>query len=95
MITTNINITKPFWALCHHSSSTGGFTGRIFSEYFLIECDSAKELDENLADGSVDAGESMREYSFHVVALYTDWELHHQNVAYQEEFESNQEVTPQ
>lgn len=90
MNTFNIKITKPYWALCRHASS-GGFTGAVFDDVFLIECDSAKELDENLADGSVDAGESMGEYSFKVLTLYQSWEVFQQDVGYQVEWETNNE----
>jgi hypothetical protein len=85
MINTPINITKSYWAIIHHASFTGGFNGKKFNEFFVVECDSATELDNLLGEGSVDSGESMGDYTFEVLSLYNSWEVHHQNVGYEAE----------
>jgi len=60
---TKINTTK-FWAIVKHGDIRGSTM-----ETVLIETDTATELNEILGEGSVNAGESMGEYLFKVLAL--------------------------
>lgn len=80
METTDLKITKEFWCIARYSSKNHSRIG-------LVECDTAKELDKFIEELSVTAGESMGEESFEVIALYQSWDVHNQNVGYEEEAE--------
>lgn len=64
-----IKINKPFWAIVKHGEPEGFDSGKSWVEITLIQCDTASELNDSLADGSVHAGESMGAYFFEVLAL--------------------------
>lgn len=81
---TQIDIEKLFWAITYT---------RICDEWGieLIECDSARELDEVLGDASVEAGENP-DTIFKIIGLYTTQEAHNYNVHYEEEALKNEQL---
>lgn len=85
MKTKLIKITNRFWAIVREQDRHGYHTGKEFDNTALVECDTATELSNFIADKSVEAGESMGDYSFIVVGLYTSWEQFNSTVKYEEE----------
>lgn len=66
---TTLNIEKPFWAIIRCGDPNGYHTGKAYMKTTLIETDTATELNNILADGSVESGESMGDFVFKVLAL--------------------------
>lgn len=65
--TTTLEINKPFWAICQ---------GEDEESPVLVQSDTAKELENVLADGSVSYGEEGKDFTVH--ALYASWEIFHE-----------------
>ena len=80
MIETKLNITKPYWVIVYMADPNGYHTGTKSSEIVLIESDDILELDDFIADKSVEAGESMGDYVFKVLSISPSWEIFHQVV---------------
>ena len=78
--TTTIEINKPYWAICQ---------GEDEANPVLIETDTATELEDILADGSVHYGEQGKDFKVH--ALYTSWDVFHAQVKNEEQ--TNDEMT--
>lgn len=100
---TEIKPELPYWAICYGTHTVnhdnedeleedGSYSSDMTSKYWLVEFDSATELDEYLGNSSVSAGESMGEYTFDVVRLYTSWEMHNWNL--EDENASKEEEEP-
>lgn len=93
---TEIKPELPYWAICYGTHTVnhdnedeleedGSYSSDMTSRYWLVEFDSATELEEYIANASVSAGESMGEFTFDVVRLYTSWEMHNYNVQDEED----------
>jgi hypothetical protein len=67
--TTEIKITKQFWAIIRTGDPRGYYTGTPHLKTVLIETDTATELSEIIADGSVESGESGGDFVFHILAI--------------------------
>ena len=65
---TILNFKKPFWAIVHSGDPKGYHTGTAHTQTALYECDTATELEDFLASGSVESGESMGDYIFKIIA---------------------------
>lgn len=89
---TDIKISKPFWAIVECTDFNGYHTGKPYQVVTLIEFDTATELDEAIGAGSVEAGESMGAYVFEVLAMYQDWNVHQQNVGYEQEARESEPI---
>ena len=64
---TEIKITKQYWAIVRSGDVNGYHTGVKSMDTALYEFDTATELENFLADGSVESGESMGDYCFIVL----------------------------
>jgi len=78
--TTNIEINKPYWAICQ---------GEDEANPVLVQTDTATELEDILADGSVSYGEEGKNFTVH--ALSVSWELFHQIVEEEKKGATNME----
>ena len=65
---TKIEIEATFWAIVRIADPQGYQTGIKSDKTFIFEFDSAIEMDEKLADGCVEAGESMGDFIFDIKA---------------------------
>lgn len=77
---TDINITEKYWAIVHSRDIKGVHSGHAFDKRILVEFNDVLALDKYLSNGSQDAGESMGEYEFNIVSLYTDWDQFQEDV---------------
>ena len=83
MKSTELKMSKEFWAIVRYGDAQGYHTGVASMRTTLIETDTATELDTIIANGTVGAGESMGDYVFDVIALSHTWDIFNQIVNYE------------
>jgi len=81
---TELKFENEFWAIVRSGDVKGYHTGTPSMETAIYGFDTAKELEEFIADGSVESGESMGDYCFNVIKVSHSWEILRQLVECEE-----------
>jgi hypothetical protein len=69
MIKTELKLKLPFWAMVKSGDVNGYHTGKESMQTALYEFETATELNDFLASGSVESGESMGDFLFNVLKV--------------------------
>ena len=81
---TDLKISLPYWAIVKSGDVNGYHTGKKSLKTALYEFETATELNDFLASGSVESGESMGDFAFNIIAVS------HENLNELERYETEQ-----